>query len=240
MLVLLVGAAALGASMFVSTVVIASVEASTSTTLNVVRGTPKCTSSAKTIEAANGLRLNRLTTPQHQHLNISPLGTRVWLFTPTHVSIENPTVIPWIPTRLQYPDDFEQMVTIEILPDDSTLSMLSHNDIRFLLRTADGSGEVVAQDTLHEGSARIAYTEPASIGDATLGRWKAALAAIQPDPEFVKPMLAAWKRSTWMPACHPLRVEQEYLYEVTRASGEILAKGSLRLTDVTTRLDLSL
>jgi hypothetical protein len=238
-IVLMFGAAALCASMFVSTVIIASVEAGTSTTLHVLRGTPACVD-AETARNSKELRLNRLTTPQRTHLSISPLGTRVWLYTSTHVSIRSPKVLPWIPVRLQYPDDFEQMVTIEVLPDDSTLAMLSHDDIRLSLRASDGSGALIAEDTLHEGSARIAFTEPAPIGHDTLARWQALLEAIQPDPDFVKPMLAAWQRTTWIAACYPLRVGQEFLYEVHSVSGKSLVKGWLKLTDVGTRLDLYL
>ena len=239
-MVLLFGAVGLGLSMFVSTVIIESVEAGTSTTLHVLRGTPTCTGAATAIKDAKELRLNRLTTPQREQFVISPLGTIVWSFTATHVSIRNPKVIPWIPTRLQFPDDFEQMVTIEVLPNDATLPKLSHNNIRFMLTENESPDIPVASAILHEGSARIQYTEPAPLGNDTFQRWQKSLANITPDQEFIRPMLQAWKQTTWIAACYPLRKEQEYSYAVSTISGDSLAKGKIRLTNVITQLDLSL
>ena len=131
------------------------------------------------------------------------------------------------------------MVTVEVLPDDSTLSKLSHGDIHLSMRASDGSDEIIAQGTLREGSTRIAFTEPAPIGPATLARWQYFLEVVETDPEYVDPMLELWQQTNWIDACLPLRVGQDLQYLVHSNSGITHASGMIKLKDVVTYLDIS-
>ena len=232
------GAWGLGASLFVSTVIVESVDPEVSTTLHIVRGTA-AEASREAIESAERLRLNRLTTPQRKHLLISPLGQRVWVHTSTHVSLGDPLVTPWIPSVLQYPDDFERMVVVEVLPNDATLAKLNRGDVKFLAWTEQGGRRIVAEGALHEGSTRIAFADPAAIDEQTLNRWRASLQEIESNPDFVEPMLKAWQRTQWLGTRVPLRPNDELRYEVRSAVDKILLTGKLTLTDVATQLDLS-
>lgn len=236
--VILGGAGGLGASLFVSTVIVESVDPSVSTTIYVVRGTA-AEADPEAVAAAKELRLNRLTTPLRKQLLITPLGQRVWAHTPTHVSMGDPRVTPWIPAVLQYPDNFERMVVIDVLPGDSTLPKLNRGDIRLLVRADEGERGLIAQGVLHEGSTRIAFTEPAAVGPEALDRWRASLQKVDSNPGFVEPMLKAWERTQWLLARHPLRVNDKLHYELRSASDQVLLQGKLTLTNVVTLLDLS-
>jgi hypothetical protein len=237
-LIILCGTGALGASLFVSTVIVESVDPSVSTTVYIVRGTV-ATADREAIAATKELRLNRLTTPLRKQLLITPFGQSVWAHTPTHVSVGEPRVAPWIPTVLQHPDNFERMVVIDVLPSDSTLPKLSRGDIRIVVKTADGDDRVVAQGVLHEGSTQISFTKPAAVGQETLGRWRASLQNEDSNPAFVEPMLKAWERTHWLAARHPLRVNDNLLYELRSAADDVLLQGKLTLNNVGTLLDLS-
>jgi hypothetical protein len=225
-------------SLFVSTVIIESVDPSVSTTVRLFRGNP-ADADRKAVGAAGGLRLNRLTTPLREHLAITPFGQPVWAHTPTHVSVANPRVVPWIPTVLQYPDDFVPLVVIEVLPTDSALATLSPGDIKLLVRFADGEHGTIAEGVLAEGSTRISFTQPSPIGSETLERWRASLRKIDPSPKYVEPMLRTWQNTQTLLATYPIRVRDRLRYEVQSASGKTLRTDELVLTDAVTRLDLS-
>jgi hypothetical protein len=237
-LVILCGAGGLGASLFVSTVIVQSVDPGVSTTIYIVRGT-STEADREAVNQANELRLNRLTNPQRKHFWITPLGQHVWAHTPTHVSVADLRVIPWIPTVLQYPDDFERMVVVHLLPDDATLPKLDRGDVRLSMKAADDGRRIVEQGVLHEGSTRIAFTKPEALGPETLTRWRSSLQRIEPNPRFVEPMLTAWQRTNWLEARYPLRVNEKLHYELRSAADELLLAGQLTLTNVVTELDIS-
>lgn len=226
------------ASAVVSTAIVESVDPGAATTIRVVRGTPQRVDSAAWA-ASPELRLNRLTTPQSHHLFISPLGTRVWVHTDRQVSAGNPRLFPWVPTRLQYPDDFERMVTIEVLPSDTTLTKLAVDSIVLELSADDGSGEMIARVLLKEGSTRIAFIEPPPLDRSTIDSWRALLAETSADPGFVDPMIETWMRTEWARASRPMRVDETIRYTVFGPSDERLDEGVLSLADAVTRLSLA-
>lgn len=232
------GSIGLVASAVVSTVIVESVDPGVATSVRVVRGTSERVDSADWAASAE-LRLNRLTTPQTRHLLISPLGSRVWVHTDRFVSTDDPRLLPWVPTRLQYPDDFVRMVTVEVLPDDTTLTKLAVDRIVLELSADDGSGEVIARVLLKEGSTRVAFIEPPPLDRSTLDGWRALLAEISSDPDFVDPMIGTWTNTEWARASRPLRVDETIRYAVLGPSDERLDGGVLSLNDAVTRLSLA-
>lgn len=236
--IILSGTIGLVTSLFISTIIVESVDPSLSTSVHIVRGTELESTQTK-IESADRLRLNRLTTPQRKHLWIPPLGQRVWAYTPTHVSVASPRVIPWVPSILQYPDDFEPMATLDLLPGDTILPLLSRGDIRITIWLGDDERRIVAKGLLHEGSTQVAFLEPDELSRETIEKWRQILEALEPDPGFVQPMLGAWQNTQWLPSRYPLRVNDNINYELGAADGDILTQGQLTLTDVTTLLDIS-
>lgn len=233
------GSVALLGSLFVSTVIVESVDPAVSTRIHIARGTPG-TGASDQLETPGERRLNRLTTPLREHFAILPLGEQVWAFSPTHVTTASQRLMPWRPVVLQYPDDFEPMAAVEVLPSDPSLDKLSRGNLRLQLKTEDAGGSVLAEGVLLEGSTRIAFTEPAPLADQTIARWKSNLERVEKSPEYVRPMLDAWRVTHWMATRRPLRLNDRLYYEVSAPSGTILSKGQLTLNDVVTTLDLSL
>ncbi len=237
--VIVIGACGFVASLFISTVIIESVDPSISTSLYLVRGDEREAIDKKNDPRVEILRLNRLTTPQRSHLLMTPLGQQVWVYSSTRVSAATPRVLPWIPTQLQYPDDFEPLVAIDLLPNINLIPKLYHGDVKFRLWNEENGQRIIAEGNLHEGSTRVAFTRPSAISPETIGRWRSSLEETSRDPTFVGPMLATWENWEWLEARYPLRINDELYYELRDGSDESILAGKLTLTDVVTLLDLS-
>lgn len=227
------GGAGLIATGFLSTVVVDSVDPGISTPLHVLRGTWRRPDTA----GAAVLRLNRLTSPQYHRLAIWPTGSPVWLHTATHITARDRAVRPWIPLRLQYPDDFEPMVTVAVLPVDKVRPKLSRGDTRLRVTAEDSS--VLADTALSESAFLLGYAERSGPDEQARARWRAWLLAVNPDTaEFVNPLLEFWSGTRWIPATRPLRLGERLAWEVRGAAGGVLASGTLDLDDVVTDLHL--
>lgn len=221
------GTAAVVASLFFSTVVLHSIDPSATVVVQAVRGTRERPDTIQLREAA-AIRLNRLTSPQYHHVMTPPFGRQLWFYTGTHVSTRDWTLRPWLPLVLQYPDDFEPMVTVAVLPDESVLPRLSRRDA--VLRVSDPvTEELLAAATLDRHSFLIAFGDPLGMDDDVRARWRRWLEALSQDTGFVNPMMARWAAATPIPAARPLRVGETLLWEVVDGAAKVLHRDTLAL-----------
>jgi hypothetical protein len=87
---------------------------------------------------------------------IRPWGQTVWAHTATHVSQGTRIALPWRPARWTYPEDFDEQVTLFVLPTSSAVSTLDSRRPAFVL--SDVAGRELVRDTVHSRGARIAFS----------------------------------------------------------------------------------
>lgn len=225
--IIALGSGAVLASLFFSTVVLHSIDPGTTVVVQAVRGTRERPDTAR-LRQARAIRLNRLTSPQYYHVITPPFGTRLWFYTGTYVGARDWTLRPWLPLVLQYPDDFEPMVTIAVLPAESVLPRISQRNI--MLRVSDAvTGELVAADTLDRHAFLVAFGAPLGIGEDVRARWRSSLEGLSPDTAFVNPMMLQWATPTPIGAVRPLRIGETLLWEVIDAQARVLRRDTLTL-----------
>lgn len=184
---------------------------------------------------ASPLRINRLTTPVHHQLWIWPFGRKVWLYTPIMVS-RVVRALPWRPASVEYPDDFDSMVTVRVLPTSRLLNRVGTHDVRIVFRDRDSVGPVVATAALDTVGFAIAFTSPAPVSEAHTARWRVWLVgqhAMSGEPldENVQSgmalLLRLWSHSRWIRAAHPLRFGDAIYWEVRSRGDSLGAHGSV-------------
>lgn len=230
---LVVGGTLLLASLFFSSVTVALLDPSTSAALRVVRGSQLAPDS-QAVRTAVSLRLNRLTTPESAVFSIRPTGQRVWLYSPTHVLAQEARLLPWIPLRLQYPDDFVPMARIVVLPGSSMLMRAKQQEL--LLTVREGvAGPVLARLRLDSAGTIIAFLAPAPFAPADTARWETLLNPQRDTTErvrqFTAGMLGRVLRARWVPSARPLHLGETVAWDVQSAmdSTRTVGRGTLSL-----------
>ncbi len=236
-----IGGALLALGLVRSSVVVIAVDPSVSTTVSVVDG-QQARPDSGAVTRSRTLRLNRLTTPARLPRWIPPTGRRVWLYTPTTVSFRDHRAFPWLPAKLQYPDDFVPLATLAVLPADTVLSKLATDLHRLIVLAGEGLTDTVAQGPLGEHGSLVAFFGPPPLSAGTRARWGDKLDASLPDTETVSFMVGRWEQA-WLPenrvqARRPLQLSEALTWRVTSAAG-VAASGEVKLTDVVTDLYLA-
>jgi len=236
-----IGGVLLAFSAVSSSVVVIAVDPSVSTMVSVVDGEQARPDTAAVTRSPK-LRLNRLTTPARLARWVWPTGRRVWLYTPTTVSFRDHRAYPWLPAKLQYPDDFVPLATVAVLPAATVLSKLATDEHRLVVLAGEGSTDTVAQSPLGEHGSLVAFFGPPPLSAGTRARWGDKLGALLPDTETVSFMVGRWEQA-WLPenrvqARRPLQLGEALTWRVTSAAG-VAASGEMKLTDVVTDLYLA-
>src|SRR5688500_4540184 len=170
-------------SLLHSTVQVASVEPAARTRLRVVAGDRTAADSTR-FRAAASQALNRLTSPVAFGIWLPPTGRRVWVHAPGFVSAGR-LVLPWIPTRLQFPDDFEALATVAVLPAPALLGLAGDATAPMVLTLRDGAdGATVLGTAPLSGVTAVlfGFPEPAAPDSATLAAWRERLRGYLTDP----------------------------------------------------------
>ena len=238
--VLLLVALALVGSGFYSSVFLRTSDPEVSTTVSVVRGSQLHPDPAALKEATQ-VRLNRVTTPTHRRFWISPLGTRVWLYSPVHVSLKDYTMWPWLPAKLVYPDDFARMVTVAILPDPDLMPDLVHRDMTLVVREQSAEGGLLGADTLDQNGFLLSFTDPGSPTSADTARWHGWLTQNRPGAgdKAVARILGLWHATKWIRAVRSLVRGDVVYWEVRAGADSVAGRGTLVLADVVTDLHVA-
>ncbi len=222
-IVLVVGVLLLIASLFLSSVVITTVDPASATTVTIVAGRQESPNMAA-LTATESVRLNRLTTPVYRTMGILPVGRSIWLYTPTRVLFRNLTLVPWRPSAVQYPDDFVPMVTIAVLPADSVLTLLQDGEVRLLLFDGEPRGDTLATAKLLDHGYLIAFAEVVRPTAEVIARWRETLT-----PAHADFMLKRWRSADSVRARRPLRVGDVVYWQARSSTGTVLWSGKLTL-----------
>ena len=184
-------ASALGASCFVNTV---AVTGSPNDPTWVHQHTGRVArANSGLLAQADSQRLRRGSGPLYFWVWTTPLGSTVWLRSSTRLTADARTVLPWRPTALDYPDDFEVPGVLAALPGKQALiEMTSALPIRLMLLEA-GTGDTLAIDTVSTpGAVLFAFLNTDVPQDAE-AQWRGS--ADQLAGGFDSLLLNAWAKS---------------------------------------------
>lgn len=139
-------ATTLCASCFVNTVAVTGAP-SDATWIHLHRGDVVRTAN-DALPPADSLRLRRGSGPLYFWLWTWPAGRSVWLRSASHLTPDGRRVLPWRPTSLDYPDDFELPSVLAALPGKQAIfEMASPQPMRiFVLELL--TGDTLAVDTI--------------------------------------------------------------------------------------------
>lgn len=113
--------------------------------------------------------INHTQSEKHLLFAVPPFGQRVWAYTDTHVSRNDLTMFPWQPAHWSYPDDFDEMVSLFILPMPTATPELRGNP-KLVIRGADGL-ELLNDhfDPVH--GVVVRFRDPPPSRDSPINRW---------------------------------------------------------------------
>jgi hypothetical protein len=120
---------------FCSSVHVAAGDSAVRTRIRLVSGTANLGDSAA-LRSAASRPLNRLTSPVSYTLRMSPFGKRLWLYDGRLASASH-RVVPWVPFRLTYPDDFDTLATLVAVTAPAFLQLV--HDTPPVLTIRDGN-----------------------------------------------------------------------------------------------------
>lgn len=239
-----VGAALLIATFFCSSVHVESLEPGARTRLRLIAGDRVLADSAGLSGSASE-PLNRLTSPvTFRPWFRVPIGRRMWVYG-DHLATVSRWVFPWKPMRLQYPDDFDTLATLAILP----MPMLASNLRRppwpeLTVRDALDTSVVLYRDSLRSlQGILIGYPEVSRPDSAVLAIWKDSArsqfrrASTLTDPVAADSAAAAdtrdahdrWRAAQVRHSTRPIVLRDTLIVELRAADGRMLKADSLRV-----------
>lgn len=245
----------LGGSLVTSTVRVESVDPDARTRLRVVAGDRTLADSAA-FSAAAAAPLNHLTTPVAFRVWLTPIGRRVWVYGPGRATASL-VVFPWLPTSVQYPDDFEGLATVAVLPLPTMFGLVRDSLARAELVVRDARDSTVQLATVPIttlGGALLAFPEAATPDSAALDAWRARLRAFFTDsaaladsighPEAraerdreVERAFAEWRVAPWRRTRRPIAVGDVLRWELRRG-GKLVKSDTTRVSGAITPLYL--
>jgi hypothetical protein len=230
-------------SLFVAGLNVTLLDSGTSTTLHLVRGT-QAEADARAMQGATSFVLDRLSTPHHLVRPITPLGERVWLYSPTHVLQRDVRLLPWWPVDLVYPTDFATQARVAVVPDQSVLDPLSRPRGTLVLRLGDTRAELVRL-ALSDSTIIVSLIDPGRVGQDDLDRWTVWLDSLPHDTtsaamrRFHDEMVRHWRVYRWVRPARPLRQGDTLTWELRSAADSLLQERRLPLDAATVDLHLT-
>ena len=137
----------------------------------------------------------------------SPVGEQVWLSTPSSITPDAITVLPWRPTTLRYPDDFETPLTFTALPGSrALLEVKSAAPLQLLILEA-GTGDTLALTKIDVPGAMTFAFVPTEFPDTSVTAW--TLSAQRFDSSTAPDVLKLWiAQRTTRRVRRPLRLNE--------------------------------
>ena len=220
------------ASFFVATVHVKNTGAATA--IRVVRGS-KSTSDTNAINGASTIQLEADDGAVRLRL-IRPRGQAVWAYARTSVSRGDRIARPWRPVRWSYPADFDEQVTLVVLPTTFAIPGLVNQPPELVVR--DSTGTQLVRSSLTGDGARIRFFEtpvdPEQLGSLAAAEYRKKLAtgdslalatgsitrdeAIDPRDldGMVAGRIAAWRAAITLKPSRPLHLGEKVRYEFDR------------------------
>ena len=130
----------------------------------------------RTIPAGDRQKLRRGTGALYFWTLTSPVGANVWLSAPSKLTPDGVTVVPWRPTTVRYPEDFETPVVLAALPGSKALlEVKSPMPLRLLVMEA-GTGDTLAVRKIDVGGAMLFAFLSTPLPDSAGTEWHGASA----------------------------------------------------------------
>jgi hypothetical protein len=173
-----------------------------------------------TISRANPIAVSR-------HLVIR-WGKPVWAHTTTHVTKRDGLLYPWRPLRWTYPEDFDEMVTLYVLPTTSADLALDLGKPSFILRDAD-SLELFRAPLRRQG-VRVRYAphgQPEKDGNSSANdrnalalAWTRAYTELDNrDSSVIVSRVRQWMQADTAQPRRPLHLHEKVIYEIRFENG---------------------
>lgn len=158
---------------FCSSVQVRALDSGVRTRLRLVDGRPS-RDELPALRSAPSRIFNHLTNPVTFSVAILPIGRRMWVYDGRLASAPH-LVAPWVPTRLTYPDDFDTLATLMVLPPPQMTGELQNFTPTLTIRDGHDTSIVLASAQLSRG---LAFGFPdVSRGDSADARLRAKAAA---------------------------------------------------------------
>jgi hypothetical protein len=232
-----VGATLFASTLLMSTVAVDLADSATSTVVHLVTG-PEYHRGGSGPPEGRVLRLNRRTAPV-EFLSTPLLARSVWLYTPTMVSRRSERVLPWRRAAFEYPEDFEPMVSIAVLPGEPYFSQLEARRLRLLVRERDERRDTLATVTMDSVRGySLGFSRPSPVDPPVKDRWEKMLATDFPDSGGRAFVLQKWGNLAPAFVRRPLRIGEWVRWELHGEDGTLLKAGDLRLDDAISDLYL--
>jgi hypothetical protein len=213
--------------------------------------------------AIDSMLLNRLTTPIAFGIWTWPTGRDVWFHTATHVSPRAIRVWPWWRRTLQYPEEFDEVARVRVLPLYTLfIGQGSGCAVTLVIREHDSTGVLLAADTLSLASLSgllLSYRDSIPLDSLAHQRWDEALrksgrrraemdsvrsGGLPPDSaSFAQidstgaigrgALVRKWSSFRVVRTRRPLHVGEQIHWEVRGAHRSLLASGEIPLTHET-------
>jgi hypothetical protein len=219
-----------------SSIAIAAVAPDTAVSIDLVDGN-QAHPDTSALANAQHLRLNRLTTPVRSGLWILPWGRPVWLVTSSAVCFRDQRVLPWLPKKLLYPDDFVPLATIAVLPSAAMLARLTTGVYWLTIVAGDDSSDTLARGRLGKHGSLVTFRAPPPLLEQSRARWLARLGQT-PSPDMITLVdmwRAAWSPGNTIAARRPLQVGEAVRWKMRSDTGDV-GHGSMTLDSVVTDL----
>ena len=164
-------ASALGLSCFVNTVAVSGAPANP-TWIHLQNGQALRPRTGE-LALSDSLRLRRGTERLYFWVWTSPLGRLVWLRSPSHLTPDELTVLPWRPTSVDYPDDFEVPAVLAALPGAEAIEEITSSRPWRVVVLDPSAGDTLAVDTLTSpGAVLFAFLRADTPADS-VANWNA-------------------------------------------------------------------
>jgi hypothetical protein len=237
---------------FVSSVHVASVDPDVRTRLQLIAGERSLADSAA-LDAAQSRPLNRLTTPvTFRTWFAQPFGRRMWVYG-GHLASLSHHVYPWRPTMLQYPDDFDTLATLAVLP---TSRMSAYGKAGawpvLIIRDAVDTSIVLLRDSITMNGLLVGFPDVSRPDSAQQAQWRErahdfAYAELLADADSEMRKFAdedaagtakRWSRAPARRSIRPLVVGDRLEWELRSHDGKSRTTDTLQVTHAITELYL--
>jgi hypothetical protein len=188
-------------------------DGSTSATIHVIEGAQS--RAPKHIVDLATLAVGRAKPSAEMRRFASPIGTPIWGYTATHATKRDGVLTPWRPVHWTYPEDFDEMVTLYVLPTTSVDVSVRLDTPRVVVKDAD-SMELFDIPLETKGIKASFVPNAAPIDAQALARtWMDAYMRLDPrDSATAASRVRLWMKATLAIPRRPLHLHERIFYEI--------------------------
>lgn len=182
------------------------------------------------LATSDSLRLRRGAEKVYFWVFTLPMGRRVWLRSSSHLTPDELCVMPWRPTKVGYPDDFERPTVLATLPGTEAVEEItSPRPWRVIVLDAS-AGDTLGIDTLASPGARLfAFIQTPTPADS-VARWGTVAAGMRGGMDSV--LFRMWSDSARSRYTRrPLRANERVRIIAVDSTGKPVSQKELTLSN---------